>query len=292
MMKTAPVRPLPHQGGFTLVEAILVMVITGILAGMVAVFIRGPVQNYVDSAARAELTDTGEFALRRMGRDLRAALPNSVRLSAGNSLEFFPTKTGGRYLAAEDEATFASGSHPILDFTTTAATTFTVIGAMPTGTQAIVGGDMIVVYNLGPGYAPADAYGYGTVANNVAVVANNGINGNIVTMTANPYVQTPPMASPGRRFQVVTAPVTYYCSGGTLWRVTNYGVKATQVDQPAGTTAPSALARNVKSCTFDYTVLPNVHSALIGLTLVLQRGDTATDGPVTLHHQIHIDNTP
>lgn len=279
-----------RQRGFTLVEAILVMVITGILAGMVAVFIRGPVQNYVDSAARAELTDTAEFALRRMTRDIRAALPNSVRLSAGNSLEFFPTKTGGRYLAAEDEATFASGSHPILDFATASATSFTVIGAMPAGTQALVAGDMIVVYNLGPGYAPADAYGYGTVASNVAIVG--GIAGNIVTMTSNPYGQTPPMASPGRRFQVVTAPVTYYCSGGTLWRVTNYGVKATQVDQPAGTSAPTALAKNVKSCQFDYTSLPNVHSALIGITLVLQRGDTATDGPVTLHHQIHVDNTP
>jgi MSHA biogenesis protein MshO len=290
MMKT-PKLPFLRQRGFTLVEAILVMVITGILAGMVAVFIRGPVQNYVDSAARAELTDTGEFALRRMARDLRAALPNSVRVNAAQtSIEFFPAKTGGRYLAAEDEATFASGSHPVLDFTNANNISFTVIGAMPTASQAIGAGDMIAVYNLGPGYAPADAYGFGTVANNIAVVA--GIAGNIVTMTANPYAQTPPMASPGHRFQVVTAPVTYYCSGGTLWRVTNYGVKANQIDQPAGSTAPSALAKNVKSCEFDYTALANVHDALIGITIVLQRADTASDGPVTLHHQIHVDNTP
>ena len=39
--------------GFTLVEAIMVIVITGILAGMVAVFIKAPVDGYVDSVRRA-----------------------------------------------------------------------------------------------------------------------------------------------------------------------------------------------------------------------------------------------
>jgi MSHA biogenesis protein MshO len=38
--------------GFTLVELVIVIVITGILSGMVAVFLRTPVQSYVDTAAR------------------------------------------------------------------------------------------------------------------------------------------------------------------------------------------------------------------------------------------------
>ena len=42
------------QRGFTLIEAIIVIVITGILAGMVAVFIRAPIDAYVDSARRAD----------------------------------------------------------------------------------------------------------------------------------------------------------------------------------------------------------------------------------------------
>ena len=50
--------------GFTLVEAIMVIVITGILAGMVAVFIKAPVDGYVDSVRRAELTDAADTALR------------------------------------------------------------------------------------------------------------------------------------------------------------------------------------------------------------------------------------
>ncbi|HJW54946.1 MAG TPA: prepilin-type N-terminal cleavage/methylation domain-containing protein, partial [Burkholderiaceae bacterium] len=69
----------PHQG-FTLLEAIIVIAITGIIAAVVAVFIVKPVQGYVDSARRAEMTDTADTALRRISRDLHLALPNSVRV--------------------------------------------------------------------------------------------------------------------------------------------------------------------------------------------------------------------
>ena len=54
------------MAGFTLVEAIIVIVITGILAAIVAVFIRAPVDGYFDSVRRAELTDTADVALRRL----------------------------------------------------------------------------------------------------------------------------------------------------------------------------------------------------------------------------------
>ena len=50
--------------GFTLVEMIMVITITGIIGAMVAVFIRSPVDSYVDSARRAELSDIADTALR------------------------------------------------------------------------------------------------------------------------------------------------------------------------------------------------------------------------------------
>ena len=69
-------RPTNSLRGFTLIEMIMVIVITGVIAGMVAVFIKGPVDSYFDMARRAELTDIADTAMRRMTRDIRLALPN------------------------------------------------------------------------------------------------------------------------------------------------------------------------------------------------------------------------
>lgn len=115
--------------GFTLVEMVIVIVITGIIGTMVAVFIRVPVQGYMDVAARAALADTADTAARRLTRDVRLALPNSVRVSNnGLFLELLLTKTGGRYLSDSDP----SGLGSVLSFETTPASpAFSVVGAMP-----------------------------------------------------------------------------------------------------------------------------------------------------------------
>ena len=84
--------------GFTLIEMIVVIVLTSIIASAVAVFIKLPVEGYVATARRAEMTDIADTAIRRMGRDLRLALPNSVRVTDGGAtIEILLTKTGGRY---------------------------------------------------------------------------------------------------------------------------------------------------------------------------------------------------
>ena len=197
----------PHCAGFTLVEMIMVITITGIIAGMVAVFIRAPVEGYVDAVRRAEMTDQADIALRRIAREVRRALPNSLRMT-GDGFEFISTKSGGRY---RDPADGSTGGD-FLDFTDAADLSFDVLGLLP----EIAVGDRIVVYNLGTGYAPADAYGGGNVAR-VSAIA-----GNTITMQSNPYAaQSPPLPSPSGRFQVVDQNelvVRYRCTGGVLRR--------------------------------------------------------------------------
>ncbi len=150
------------QSGFTLVEMTMVIVITGIIGGMVAMFIRAPVQGYVDSARRAELTDIADTAFRRMGRDIRLALPNSVRVTgacdgtAGATcfIEFLPTSGGGRYRSG------AGGTGNTLDFVTPAGDgSFEVIGPPP----VVSAGDSIVVYNTtATGAGTTNAYNAGS----------------------------------------------------------------------------------------------------------------------------------
>jgi MSHA biogenesis protein MshO len=267
------------QRGFTLIEIVMVIVITGIISAMVSMFIRVPVQQYADAQSRAAMTDVADAALRRIGRDLRLALPNSVRVDGtGRYIEFLLTSGGGRYLAEEDNS---AGN--ILSFTNGAKTAFDVLGPMPT----VAANNFIVVYNLGPGISPADAYDCSANCNRATVA---GVAGNTVTMAANTFAAQPvnqKMRSPNRRFQVVSGPVSYGCAGGTLTRYSGYAIAAAQSTTLTGA---AVIATGVKNCTFSSTPLANQRSALIGLWIQLQ--NSTDDEWINLFHQVHVDNSP
>src|SRR5258706_15009711 len=97
-----PIRPeiVPSRSsGFTLLEMILSIVIVAIIFGA-TLFFAYPIQQAGDVTTRAELTDMSDNALQRIGRDVRLALPNSVRVTANSGvyyLELIPLRTGARY---------------------------------------------------------------------------------------------------------------------------------------------------------------------------------------------------
>ena len=281
----------PHRSaGFTLIEIVMVIVIIGIISGMVAVFVVKPVQGYIDAVHRAELTDTADVALRRLTRDVRLALPNSLRVmtSGGNHyIEFIMTTNGGRYRDTTDGSTAGN----FLSWTS-ANLTFDVLGPMPSS-PALAVNDYIVVYNLGTGYAPADAYAAADPCTNCNRAKVSGILANVVTLSTNPFAgQSPPLPSPNARFQIVpggTKAVTYVCpttTAGNLSRYANYGFNAAQA-LPSGT--PSTLAANA-TCTVDYTPTATGRNGLLYIELKLT--DSTSGESVTLFQQIHVDNAP
>jgi len=284
--------------GFTLVEAIVTIVIIGILAGIVALFIRAPILGYRDAVDRAEITDQADLALRRMARDIRLALPNSVRVNGdGSAIEFLQTVAGGRYLAAEDGV----ANLPVLDFANAANLSFTVLAPSPSFLGQVVKDQWLVVYNLGRDFDPADAYKGGNIARIAAnpVRAQDATLGTIATVTlaTNPFAaQTPSMPSPNSSFQVVSGPVSFYCTtqpDGTrvLWRAWGYAISADQVAPPGGQRA--IVASRLVDCAnlFSYGSAATQRSGLVLLSLAL-RGRQADSPPVRLVHQVHIDNTP
>jgi MSHA biogenesis protein MshO len=262
-----------RERGVTLIEMIVVIVITGILGTVVAVFIRRPVESYVDAARRAELSDIADTALRRFTRDLRTALPNSIRIN-GNFLEYLQTSGGGRYRSEVDQF---GGGDP-LDFAA-ADGTFDFFGALP----AMAATDWIVIYNLSATDVTSNAY----VGDNREGYANN----TPTTITLD-NARLFPLASPGKRFHVVQHPVTYECNvgAGVLRRHWGYTIQAVQptVTLPLdGNTA--LLATRVTECNFTYAADGATgRTGVVGLTLQIEQ-----DGErVRLFQQVHVSNVP
>ena len=272
----------PGARGFTLIEAIMVITITGIVAGIVALFIRRPVEAYIDSARRAALTDVADTASRRLARELQSALPNSVRIDAsGRFLEFIPIHDGGRYRA---EVGTNLADDP-LDFTNAADNSFDVLGPPVT----VAAGDSLVVYNLG--IAGANAYETTPLTSRRLAAAGVGLS----KITFTPSGNALPFASPGSRFQIVGTPISYVCdlASGTLWRYAGYAFQAAQASSLAALAGLSgasgaALATNVTVCNFAGGAGVLQSNGLVSMLLtVTQSGES-----VSVQQQLSVDNTP
>lgn len=281
--------------GFTLIEAVIVIVVIGIIAAIVALFIRLPVQSYVDNAARAELVDIADSALRRMAREVRISLPNSVRIASdgagGQFIEMLETSIGGRYLSDDD---IGAGSGSPLSFSDSTKRTFTVIGALPTladGSQMINAGQFIVVYNLFQDTVNTQSNAY--AGTNRAQIASLNTGANTITLTTNPFASSLP--SPVNRFQVVTGAVSYHCNPATgqIVRFANYSITLAQRTTDSGFTdgTRSILATNVTACNFSSASAAGTHTAVLTMSLSL-RGTSTNSGTVSLQQDVHVDNTP
>lgn len=273
------------QCGFTLIELVMVIVIMGVIGGVVSVFMRSPIDAYFASARRAALTDVADGTLRRMARDVRKALPNSLRtpatVPANQCLEFIPTKTGGRYRADNTAAGLSFDAPDGL---------FNMLGknsVLPVD-QRIVAGDLIAVYNLG--IAGSNAYNQ----DNTRVVSALGIEFQSALLgwetpinliaTLSPL----PLASGSNRFHVIPAweqVVSYVCSGNTLFRTVN----STNFTSNCPATG-AVLATNVSSCYFDYSGADLSRNAMV--RIVLQMQDSTGNESVRLQQEIHVNNTP
>jgi len=265
----------------TLIEMVIVIAITAIIASAVAVFISRPVEGYADAARRAEMTDIADTALRRMTRDLRTALSNSIRTTTVSGvvyLEYLQGSGGGRYRAAKDSL----GGGNILDFTILDPDGFDVIGAMPT----LTAGDSIVIYNLASSGTSANAY----VGDNRALVNVGASTATTIALTAATKF---PFPSPGKRFQVVQYAVTYACNPATgeLRRYWNYGIVDPQPTPPA-TPNNALLASNVAAvggCSFTYATSGTAQrEGVVSLTLKIQESNEW----IQLFQQVHVTNAP
>ena len=286
----------PNQG-FTLVEVVVVIAIASIVAGFSAVLIREPLLAYNDVARRRELVVAAETALERLARDVRRALPNSLRVAGGGRvIEYLDVSEGARYRAEPDAA--LTHPAPADVFEIGPETSFNILGRfaalsltygspLPAGTRLAVYPTSVTLWSdAASGANP----GMITPASTSITPRDGGDEDQLQLSVAHQFS----FHSPRRRVFVVSGPVTYACvpGAGTLTRYWGYGVAATQPTDPAAAPLSGAssarLADRVSSCSFDYQPGTPQRGGLLTITLVLASGGEQ----VQLLHQIHVENVP
>lgn len=266
-----------NQSGFTLIEIVMVIVIMGILSAMASSLAK-PVEGYITSIDRADLSDAADTALLRISRDVRQALPNSIRINSSGSntsIDFLTITGGGRYRASPDSL----GGGDVLNFSA-ADTSFDILGS----SVDIVAGDQLVVYNLGvPG---ADAYEGNTASTHVRrSVSSVGTSLTNVSITSSAAM---PFDSQRHRFQIVHEQVRYICdlTAKTLTRYAGFTISTPAYAIPPGSSA--LLATGVTACNFAYTSGSSHRSGLMTLNITLSNNSDS----VTLQNQVHVQNVP
>jgi len=280
------------QRGFTLVELVVTIVVGSVVVAFMAMFIVTPMLAYSAQTRRATLVDETDSALRFMGRDIRSALPNSVRIATAGSvtaLEFLGTTDAARYVDGGPLGNPAL----VLDFTTADgafATTvpFTQLSLPWSSTSAYLVIDHV-------GVTGANAYDMSNVitpsGTTITVSAGASANQNLVTLSpAFQFTQ----GSPGKRVYIVSGPVSYLCdtSAGTLTRYSGYTISSSQAASAsallaAGATA-SLVAGDVGACLFTYATGTAQRNALVELTLQLANSGES----VQLLYEVQMVNSP
>jgi MSHA biogenesis protein MshO len=282
-----------RQSGFTLIELVVTMTISVIVVAFAALFMSGPVLGFTDQARRVRLVDAADSALQRMSRDIRRALPNSVRVDNAGSIavvELLSTADGARY-----RGNAPGTADQILDFSA-ADSAFNVIGPFTRiGKPFSSTTHFLAIYNVG--VTGADAYELA----NVMTPAGTQIDIAADTIAGEDRVNLSPAfqfayGSPTQRVFLVDGPVSYLCdsAAGTLTRYAGYAIATDHADRDtaaellgAGASA-SLVAGRITSCGFSYAAGTAERAGMVTFELsVGEQGEA-----ISLLAQVHVDNVP
>jgi MSHA biogenesis protein MshO len=248
-----------NAAGFTLIEMITVIIIIGTLSAAISTYVKFSTEIYTNSTAREQLSTSVRFALERFSRDVRNALPNSLRLTNDDGdrcLELTPIVESTTYTKIPVPPASMSNSVEVISFNT----------AFDSDWQ-------IVVYPL----KPADVYP--PIPSNidkihdVASIAQTNADEWIITLDKQVHFAE---QSPTQRLYFVDSndTVTYCLQGNTLTR------NATLI-APEIVNADSAPPFEILAATLQ-------RNAMVQINLILQKNNET----ITFNHEIQVLNVP
>jgi len=240
-----------HQG-FTLVELIVVITLLGIISLVTVGFITSTVQGYADLTRRDQLSSAARVAVERMARELRNALPNSIRV-ADDCIEFIPALAASRYLTLP--LTSASNAFSSVPFATQPELGRVAVYPIDTNTadEPLRPAGQNPIYDIDQGDSATIAIISPPI--NTSTVLNAASGAVDVVLTSNHRF---PAEAPSKRYFIVDEPVSFCVVGSDLYRFqgTSGSAYTYALNQPTGGTLFTNLAEPQKALLASDVVSP------------------------------------
>ncbi len=133
-----------YSSGFTLVGLVTVIVLLGVLSVGSSKFLGIGSQIYVDATNRDEIIATARFAVERLNREIRSALPNSVRVTENvgptrQCIEYRPIITSAIYLDIPVAPEPATDIVTVVDFNDAGLTSSAKLAVYPLSSSDVYG---------------------------------------------------------------------------------------------------------------------------------------------------------
>lgn len=276
-----------RNSGFTLMELIIVIIIMGVMSLGIAGFIKLSTQTYLNVTERDELLANARFSVERLNREVRNAVPNSVRVATDDPtaatkqcLEFVMITASTVYtelsVAPKDKADKLN----VIPFVNNQGNVYSC-----NNTDC---GEKVVVYPL----SPADVYS-GHDDNLSKVFTIETYTAPELSLTAGEVNFKE--YSPTSRAFIFKEPVSYCVESGELNRYSGYSFNTIQVLPPNVNITNGNESLMAKNLSFDANDLPfDVVPASLQRNAVVQiKLNFIRDGEqVIFDHAIHIKNIP
>jgi len=268
--------------GFTLIELILVIIILGIMSVGIAGFITLTTQTYLNVSDRDELLGNTRFVIERLNREIRNAVPNSVRVKNSNSMqciEFVPIEASTTYINIPVAPESASSNITVIPFNDKNGGPY----------ECNLCSDQVIVYPLSASEV------YDSFNDSTGKVFNLGdFSSSALNEWTLPIASVNGVAfdddSPTERLYIANQQVTYCVLFESIYRFKN-GIGGSQSLPPHS--RPYLMAEYVAPIDVNYlpfTILPATltRNAMVQVNLHFIRNDE----DYVFNNDIHIGNIP
>ena len=257
-----PVSMIKKMRGFTLIELVVVIVLLGITALTFTRLIINSVQGYLDTSNRQDSAAMARIALDRIARELREAMPLSIRIS-GTCLQFLPINSSFVYTSLTVGSTSVQVVEP------------------PGGYSVPAGSYYAAVYPI----LSSDLYN--TTA--MKSITNFGsVTGGLRALTLASAFTTI-HNSPGERLYVVNnLPVSYCFTNNSLIRYTS-AVTAAQPTPGAGLSNGAILIDKLTAAAFTYNAGNWQNNALVTIAFTISQASSNNE-TLQFDHEVWLRN--